>query len=577
MKYAEEEFRHAVTYYKRKLKNKSFENAYIYGIYSQAAFLSIGPLSKAIHDLGKEVYVKFTDKKKDPVLFGVWEAFADSKSRRPSENGKILNKFIDYVDKKTKGKFRPLFKKPELVLETGASGFEGDLTLDYRTKWFKKYKWKQLNETAKAILNNVLKVQKSEVFSVGFELVPKKLEDPLEDYLDSYAICLAVIENSATKQLKISSSTLKDSMLDAPERVSELATTLLGCELSKEIDEKVFVLYREVSDALGLSRIAPSQVVFGIRGKGYHGRHYFGEAIGYPTPNKKSRWTGPGALMYKFPWHPQSHVDDRDPVSRIGFTSTVPLDIFIDSVNIDYKEMRDRNAQIIKALSKSVKVVVKSKRGSNFEVGLVKNDGTKREIKGSNSDARYLIDPKYKNNHFGMMANIPGGEAFMTPEYVKGRIVGDVVINLDKSYRLSSRKPLIIDVKNNKYSVVRGQKKIIEKIQKKRKEAWSLILEQEKNKSVPKEIIFLKKKNFDNIGEFAINTNPKARLCDYLIVNEKIANMIHVALGSGFEPDKATEYHSDIVIDSPRQKLDIWGEDEKGTKYWVIKEGKFVV
>ena len=86
----------------------------------------------------------------------------------------------------------------------------------------------------------------------------------------------------------------------------------------------------------------------------------------------------------------------------------------------------------------------------------------------------------------------------------------------------------------------------------------------------------MRKSNFNKIGEFAINTNPKAKLCDYLIVNEKIARMIHIALGSGFEPDRATDYHTDIVIDSPRQKLDIYGIDNDGNEHWIIKKGEFV-
>ncbi len=85
------------------------------------------------------------------------------------------------------------------------------------------------------------------------------------------------------------------------------------------------------------------------------------------------------------------------------------------------------------------------------------------------------------------------------------------------------------------------------------------------------------KKNFRKIGEFAINTNPKAKLCDYLIVNEKIARMIHIALGMGFDSDRATVYHWDIVIDSPKQKLDIYGIDKKKNIHWVIKKGKFAV
>ena len=118
--------------------------------------------------------------------------------------------------------------------------------------------------------------------------------------------------------------------------------------------------------------------------------------------------------------------------------------------------------------------------------------------------------------------------------------------------------------------------KFDQRIKEKKKEAMKVLLKQEKYKALPKKIIQMKKDNFNKIGEFAINTNPKARLCNYLIVNEKIAGMIHIALGSGFEDDRASVYHYDVVINAKEQKLDIYGL--KGNKkFWMMKKGKLVV
>ena len=175
------------------------------------------------------------------------------------------------------------------------------------------------------------------------------------------------------------------------------------------------------------------------------------------------------------------------------------------------------------------------------------------------------------------MANIPGGEAFTTPKYVEGQFIGDVVISLDQSYKLRAKDPFVINCHGNRYKVIREPKIIGKKFREKKDQAWKKILEQEKSKSMPLEIIKIQKDNFSNIGEFAINTNPNAQLCDYLIVNEKIANMIHIALGSGFEPDRATGYHTDIVIDAPRQKLNIYGVEANGARHWIHKDGKFVI
>jgi hypothetical protein len=165
---------------------------------------------------------------------------------------------------------------------------------------------------------------------------------------------------------------------------------------------------------------------------------------------------------------------------------------------------------------------------------------------------------------------------FLSPEWMKGTFYGDVVISIDKSYVLNSKNPLVIKCNEKGYKIIGGPKDVIKKINAKKNESMKVLLKQEKNKSLPKEIIKMKKANFNQIGEFAINTNPKAELCNYLIVNEKIAGMIHIALGSGFEDDRATLYHYDIVINAKEQKLDIYGV--KGQKkHWLMKKGKLVI
>jgi len=178
------------------------------------------------------------------------------------------------------------------------------------------------------------------------------------------------------------------------------------------------------------------------------------------------------------------------------------------------------------------------------------------------------------------MANIPGGEMFLTPEYIKGIFYGDVVISIDKSYVLNRKNPLVIECKGNDYKILKGPTTVVKKIKEKKEEAMKLLKTQEKNKSLPKEIIEMKKRNFNNLGEFAINTNPNARLCNYLIVNEKIAGMIHIALGSGYEGDRASIYHYDIVINAKEQKLDIYGVKGTGKnqkRFWMLKKGKLAV
>ena len=231
---------------------------------------------------------------------------------------------------------------------------------------------------------------------------------------------------------------------------------------------------------------------------------------------------------------------------------------------------------LIRLVNKSDKIIVDSDK-TKLEIFLKNNKGKRREPLGSDVDVRHRLDPKFlkKGIKAGTYANIPGGEMFLTPEYIKGTFFGDVVINVDKSYVLSSKNPLVVKCTKKGYIIVKGPKKIIDKIKEKKKEAMKVLLKQEKHKALPAKIITMKKENFNKIGEFAINTNPKARLCNYLIVNEKIAGMIHIALGSGFEDDRATVYHYDVVINAKEQKLDIYGL-KNNKKFWMMKKGRLV-
>ena len=80
------------------------------------------------------------------------------------------------------------------------------------------------------------------------------------------------------------------------------------------------------------------------------------------------------------------------------------------------------------------------------------------------------------------MANLPGGEAFGTPEYIEGQFIGDVVISLDQSYMLSGKNPMIVDCYGNDYKILKGPQNILKKFNLKKKEAWEILIKQEKIK-----------------------------------------------------------------------------------------------
>ncbi len=590
MKYDEKKFNSAIEEYKKILgdaKKKSF--LLVFDISNKNAFLSIAPLSRAIDELESDMHVWGIDKSSEALdaIKDVWGAFSKGKYGSKDEKAEALMEFIEDIEKKKRGAFIGFFKKPDYIIEAKNLGFDGSFSMPFKEDWFKDYRPKEMKETCRKIWKEVYNLKKGEKVSIGFVLIQKQemLGHPLEDYLDSYAIIWHM--NAACKdyvKVSMGAATQRKSMLDQSENISELKAVLSGCELCKDSDEEIFKKYKKVSKLLKLDRIKTIDASFFVGGKGYRGKHNFGEMIGYPSLNKKTRWQSPGQMIYKLDFYPQTALDDRDPIARVGFTETLPLDIFLESCNIDWKEMRERNNKVKRIADKCriIRVIGQEINGlkTDFEVGLVKKDGQHRWVRTSDTDIREKINSEYLRKtgiKGGNMANIPGGEAFVTPEYVKGTIIGDVVISIDQSYRLSAKEPFVIKAEGNRYKVISGPKEIIKKFNEKKKEAWEGILNQEKYKSLPQDLIEMKKINFNMINEFAINTNPSAKLCDYLIVNEKIAMMIHVAMGSGFEPDRATDYHTDVVIDSPRQKLDIYGIDDNGKEIWIIRNGEFVI
>ena len=583
MKYNLKAFNNAVKYYEKSLKKFKGKNVFVVlDVRNEKAFFSVAPLSRAASNLNCDIAVRVIDKtsKALDALIDVWNVFDDLKKGVKNKFTIALKDFIQAVDKKAKGEFKKIFKRPEVFVHASNKEFMTNkgFRMSFKPEWFKKYKWNELLATSRIIWNQVYNLKKSEKVGIGFDLIrkAKDIEYPLEDYLDSYVITRAMFITCPGKKKTLGAYPSRKTMLEESERTSELASTLLGCELEKNINEPIFKKYKKLSVLLKLNRFETNTAAFFIKGEGFPGKHVFGETIGYPTPNKKSRWDSPGGIIYQLPWFPQTKIDSRAPLCRIGFTDTLPINIFIESCKINWLGMKRKDDALIRLVNKSDKIIVDSEK-TKLEISVVGKKSKRRLPLGSDIEIRNKLDPYYlkKGIKAGTYANLPGGEMFITPEFMKGVFYGDVVINVDKSYVLSSKNPIVIKCNEKGYKVIKGPKNIIKKISEKKKEAMKVLLKQEKHKALPKNIIKMKKDNFNKIGEFAINTNPKARLCNYLIVNEKIAGMIHIALGSGFEDDRATVYHYDVVINAKEQKLDIYGLKGKN-KLWMMKKGKLV-
>ncbi len=590
MKYKKQLFDYAVKDYKRLLVDVKYKSIFVlFDIDNEKAFFSLAPLSQALHELHSDVYVVSRSQKKCidfEILKKVWPVYDEYINRKRGKNTKFLSQFIKTVNKKAgNNRFEKLFKPPALIIESDKNNFTaGKLKLPYKFKWFKPYKAAQLRSSAKKIWKSVFALKAKETVQIDLPLIPPEsiLKLPLEDYLDSYAIVWTLMKSARLSRAfpLIRGNTIRVSPFEPAEHISDLLNTLRGCEQCKKIGESIFRQYATLSKVLNLKGLAPPSAELIIAPQGFRGRHLFGEVIGYPTLNRKSRWDSPSRMFTQFSDKPQSDIDTRKPLTRIALTETLPIDVFVETTNINYQKLRKTTRKIKDLLQECTLInVVGNESAEDHATNLIV-DISQRQLYADDSDTTEIIDKellKKTKKAYGKYSNIPGGEVLFTPENIQGTFVGDVVMHTDRSVILSPKDPIVVDIQDGEYQIIKAPEDLQAHIEHVKEEHLKTLLEKEKYKSLPQKIIDSQKLNFDRIGEFAINTHPTARLCDYLVVNEKIARMIHIALGCGFDKDRQTVYHFDIVIDAAKQKLDIFGVKPDGTEVWVLKRGRMVI
>ena len=286
MKYDKTIFNKEVEYYTKKLKGKVEEKVtfIIVNTGNKKAFYSIAPMSRAIHNLDGDMHIIVTEKnnKNLEIVRDVWRVYDEYKRRLKTKKVKALSDFIKAVDKRTgKEVFEDIFRKPDIIVMSNKNGFHGTIDMDYKYKWHRLYRQKELLATTRQILVQGYALGKKDELAIGFALVPaeKKIELPLEDYLDSYSIAMAMADTAKRLHARVGlgASSDRHSLLAKAVRTAELLATLRGCELDKEVDEEVFKKYKVLSKLLRINRMTFPTAGFGIHGRGYYGKHFFGD------------------------------------------------------------------------------------------------------------------------------------------------------------------------------------------------------------------------------------------------------------------------------------------------------------
>ncbi|MFX1520913.1 MAG: hypothetical protein ACFFCD_13430 [Promethearchaeota archaeon] len=490
--------------------------------------------------------------------------------------GKIVDLINTFFEEKNERPFETFVRPPDIILDFDGAQF---VSIRGAPKIILKVddadSWVTLSSVEEDLENVCF-----EIIKTGFNhprggntllILPnippeKRRKKPKEDYLQAYVQAFKY-EDIAYKKGRIASILMLNAKEHPNDVADELWSTLQafwGIELSKNVPDSPFKRYRMFSGEAGMrykaGDVSLPHAILMFKGEGSFGKDIFGETIGYPTPNLKTKWTSALQLLSKLDWYPQKEHDERDPLIKLGLQEILPISTFLRVCGIDYKVMRQKNQRVRDILNKAEKIKVIGQPIDGIATNLIVSLG-RRTLRTSDSEA---IWP-------GLFANFPGGEVYLTPESVDGTFVVDETIAIDQSYPLES--PLIIKIENGRYTGITGNQQILNILLNEKEKVQQRLTHLEGKQALPNEVLQLYKDNIDRIGELGIGTNPNAQLpSNYLIEAEKADRTIHLALGSGYEPDRATLYHWDAVA-GYNQKLTLTALTSDGKETSILIEG----
>ncbi len=212
----------------------------------------------------------------------------------------------------------------------------------------------------------------------------------------------------------------------------------------------------------------------------------------------------------------------------LGTLKTNMINHLIDSVYLDYPDLRQKHSEIKRIIDAGRVMHIKTKAGTDLSVPI-------EGCTAISSDGLFAT--------LGKGGNIPAGEVFIAP--MKNRVSGKIVIDCSSKVWETTqivKEPITLIVDKGKVVSIRGGK-----------EAKAL-----------EEHLRFADQNAKNewghwmIGEVGIGLNPSAKICGSMIIDEKVKGTAHVALGSNhwFGGHIYSNIHLDQVFRNPDITVD---------------------
>lgn len=221
---------------------------------------------------------------------------------------------------------------------------------------------------------------------------------------------------------------------------------------------------------------------------------------------------------------------------RSFWSPSVTMEMFRETVAIDYQELRENSERLKVILDEAAEVKVQSDLGTDITIGI-------KGRKGQKDDGDFR-EP-------GKGGNLPAGEVYISPQlgasngviYYDGSISshdGEIII----------KDPIKAVVKDGFVTEITGggeAEKLLETITLGEKNAFKFA---EEGKLL-KEQAETYAKNARNLGELGIGLNKKAKIVGNMLEDEKVYGTCHIAIGSNYDEDAKALIHLDGLIKSP--------------------------
>jgi leucyl aminopeptidase (aminopeptidase T) len=231
--------------------------------------------------------------------------------------------------------------------------------------------------------------------------------------------------------------------------------------------------------------------------------------------------------------HTRARLDAYAAGTRVIILRGVDEDMLIKgAMTVDFRALRETTARVARALRKAEKMKVTSPAGTNvtFSIGgrkVFTLDGYFQEAMG--------------------FAALPGGEVPTSP--AEGTANGTIVFDYSMDGIGLLRQPLKLEVKDGSVVSVTGNSE------------HTYFVDQ----------IFQNDSNARNIAEFAIGTNPKARLTGNLAEDKKLLGTVHFAIGDNKSLGGTVE--ATVHLDGLMLKPTVVADDKK----ILVENGKLML